>query len=54
MVSLEYLSSFWRAFEMSLINCALAWSEKCFLVTTFTTKDTKFITAATLSTQNNV
>ena len=34
--SLNYLSSFARTFEMSLINCVvnlqLKWSEKCILV----------------------
>ena len=65
MVSLKYLSKFWRTFEMSLINCEirldLNWSEKCVLVaknanqdTTFLIIDTKlYVLVVTLSTQYN-
>ena len=62
MVSLKYLSNFWRTLEMPLINCEiglmLKWFEKCFLVTdtvgnkvpTFTITDTKiYILVVTLS-----
>ena len=62
MVSLKYLSNFWRTLEMPLINCEIGlmlnWFEKCFLVTdtvgnkvpTFTITDTKiYILVVTLS-----
>ena len=53
MVSLKYLSNFWRTLKMSLINCEinldLNWSENCVRVatnvsaqaTTFSITDTK-------------
>ena len=53
MVTLEYLSNFWRTHEISLTNCEinlqLTWSKKCFLIAgtvanqvpTFTIADTK-------------
>ena len=38
MVSLKYLSNFWRTLEMPLINCEinldLNWSKKCAMVVT--------------------
>ena len=38
MVSLKYLSNFWRTLEMSLINCEvgliLTWSENCVIIYT--------------------
>ena len=38
MVSLKYLSNFWRTLEIALINCEvnliLTWSEKCVIVFT--------------------
>ena len=38
MVSLKYLSNFWRTSEMSLINCEvnliLTWSENCVIINT--------------------
>ena len=52
-ISLKYLSNFWRALEMPLINCEinliLTWSMNCFIVDkslnnqapTFTITDTK-------------
>ena len=67
MVSLKYLSNFWRTFQMPLINCEisliLTWSKNCFLVAStavnqepkFTITDTKlYVPVATLSTQDNV
>ena len=66
MVSLIYLSNFWRTLEMPLINCELnmflAWSEKCVLVTghyddkkpQFAISDTKhYVPFVTLSAQDN-
>ena len=63
MVSLKYLSSFWRTLEMPLINCEinliLAWSDKCVLsndakATTFAITDTTlYVLLVTLSTQGN-
>ena len=60
MVSLKYLSSLWRAFEMPLFNCeislVLTWSGKCVLSndaksTTFAITDTKlYAPTVTLST----
>ena len=53
MVSLKYLSNFWRTLKMSLINCEINldvnWSENCVRVatnvsaqaTTFSITDTK-------------
>ena len=38
MVPIKYLSNFWRALEMPLINCEvnliLTWSENCVIVST--------------------
>ena len=66
MVSLKYLSNFWRTLEMQLINCEinlqLTWSKKCFLVPvtapneepTFTITYTKtYVPVVTLSTQDD-
>ena len=63
MVSLQYLSNFWRTLEISLINCEinliLTWSNKCVLsneakTTTFAITDTKrYAPVLTLSTQNS-
>ena len=65
MVLLKYLSNFWRALEMPLINCEidfiLNWSTNCFIldasvnnqVLTFTITNTKcYVPVLTLSTQN--
>ena len=61
MVSLKYLSTFWRTLKMSLINCEinliLTWSGKCVLsndtkATRFAITDTKFYDpVVTLSTK---
>ena len=64
MVSLKYLSNFWRTLEMPLINCEidlmLNWFEKYFLMTgtvgnkvpTFTITDTNiYVLVVTLSTR---
>ena len=65
-VPLKYLSNFWRALEMSLINCEinldLNWSKKCVIeansanqATTISMTDTKpYVPVVTLSTQDNV
>ena len=66
MVSLKYLSNFWRTLEMPLINCEvnliLTWSSTCVLVatnipnqnSTFAITDTKlYVPVVTLSTQEN-
>ena len=66
MVTLKYLSNFWRTLEIPLINCEinlmLTWSEKCFMIGApianeipiFELTDTKhFIPVVTLSTQGN-
>ena len=66
MVSLKYLSNFWRTLEMPLINCEvnliLTWSSTCVLVATnipnqnatFAITDTKlYVPGLTLSTQEN-
>ena len=66
MVSLEYLSNFWRTLEMPLINCEvnliLTWTSTCVLVATnipnqnatFAITDTKlYVPAMTLSTQED-
>ena len=66
MVSLKYLSNFWRTLGMPLINCEinliLTWSKKCVIAsntavnqgTTFAITDTKFyVPIVTLSTQDN-
>ena len=60
-VPLKYLSNFWRALEMSLINCKinlqLKWSSSCVFTNstgarTFTIANAKFyVLAVTLSTQ---
>ena len=62
-VSLKYLSSFWKTLELSLINCKinliLIWSDKYVLpndtrATAFAITDTKlFFPVVTLSTQDN-
>ena len=67
-ILLKSLSNFWRAFEMSLINCEihsiLTWSARCFIIDdpiagrepTFTITDTKlklYVPVVTLSTQDN-
>ena len=66
MVPLKYLSNFWRALEMPLINCEvnliLTWSSACVLAAvddanqaaTFEITDTKlYVPVVTLSTQEN-
>ena len=63
MVSLKYLSNFWKTLEVFSINCEsnliLTWSEKCVLsnetkATTFAITGTKlYVPLATLSTQDN-
>ena len=66
MVPLKYLSNFWRALEMPLINCfvnlMLTWSANCVIVSTdvanqiatFAITDTKlYVPVVTLSTQDN-
>ena len=66
MVPLKYLSNFWRALEMPLINCEtnliLTWSANCVIVSinvanqnaTFAITDTKlYVPVVTLSTQDN-
>ena len=66
MVPLKYLSNFWRALEMSLINCEveliLDWSGNCIItytdvanrVPTFTITETNlYVPVVTLSTQDN-
>ena len=66
MVSLRYLSNFWRTLEMLLINCEveliLTWSAGCVIiytdvadqVPTFTITETNlYVPVATLSTQDN-
>ena len=62
-VSLIYLSNFWRALEMSLINCKISlyftWSKKCVIssavgITEFKITDTKlYVPIVTLSTEDN-
>ena len=67
MVPLKYLSNFWGALEMPLINCEISlklkWSKNCILVagTTanqnqeFQTTDTKlYVPVVTLSNQYNI
>ena len=66
MVSLKYLSNFWRTLEMPLINCEveliLNWSANCVIIYTdvanqvykFTITETNlYVPAVTLSTQDN-
>ena len=65
MVSLKYLSNFWRTFKIPLINCEtnliLTWSESCVLSDTNANQATKsaitdkklYVPIATLSTQDN-
>ena len=66
MVTLKYLSNFWRTLEMPFINCEvnliLTWSSTCVLVATnidgqnatFAITDTKlYVPVVTLSTQEN-
>ena len=62
-VSLKYLSNFWRTLEMPLINCEfnliLTWSKDCVITNSvgagkFAITDTKlYVSVVTLSTQNN-
>ena len=62
-VSLKYLSNFWRTLEMPLINCEvnliLKWSPTCVIssatgVTKFKITETKlYVPVVTLSTQDN-
>ena len=65
MVPLKYLSNFWRALEMSLVNCEvnliLTWSSTCVIISTndanqnatFAINDTKiYVPVVTLSTQD--
>ena len=67
MVSLKYLSNFWRTLEMPLINCEvnliLTWSSTCVVIATsvpnqaatFEITDTKlYVPVVTLSTQENI
>ena len=67
MVPLNYLSNFWKTFEMRLINCEISlqleWSRNCFIVAgtannqqpIFQINDTKFyIPVVTLSNQENI
>ena len=63
MVSLKYLSNFWRTLEMPLINCEvnliLTWSSTCVITEsngagTFAITDTKlYVPVVTLSTPEN-
>ena len=66
MVSLKYLSNFWRTFEMPLINCevelVLNWRANCVIIytdfadqaPTFTIIETNlYVPVVTLSTQDN-
>ena len=66
MVSLKYLSNFWRTLEMLLINCEvnliLTWSADCVIIytnvanqiPTFTITETNlYVPVVTLSTQDN-
>ena len=67
MVSLKYLSNFWRTLEMPLINCEISlqliWPKNCILIAstaanqnpTFQINDTKlYVPVVTLSTQENI
>ena len=66
MVSLKYLTNFWRTLEMSLVNCEInliiVWSANCVIpnaaprqAITFPLTDTKLSAAVvTLSTYDNV
>ena len=66
MVSLKYLSNFWRSLEMPLINCQMelifTWSANCIIIyndiagenPTFTITETYlYVPVATLLTQDN-
>ena len=66
MVSLKYLSNFWRTLEKPLINCEvnfiLTWSSNCVIIytdnsnqiPTFTITETNlYVPVVTLSTQDN-
>ena len=66
MISLKYLSNFWRTLEICLINCEiyliLTWSANCVIVytnlanqgATFAISETKhYVPVVTLSTQGN-
>ena len=67
MVSLKYLSNFWRTLEIPLINCEISlqlkWSKDCILVAgtaanenpEFEILDTKlYVPVVTLSTQDDI
>ena len=67
MVSLKYLSNFWKTIEMPLINCKISlqlkWSRNCIMVAgtannqnrTFQINDSKpYSTVVILSTQGNI
>ena len=67
MVSLKYVSNFWRELEMPLLNCKiglqLKWSRNCIIVAgtannrspTFQINGTKlYVPVVTLSTQENI
>ena len=64
LVSLKYLSNFWRTLEMSLINCEISliliWSKKCVIfsatgATEFAITDTKiYVPFVTLSVEDNI
>ena len=64
MVQLKYLSNFWRALEMRLINCevnlTLTWSSTCVITNSngaarFTITNTKlYVPVVTLSTKENI
>ena len=67
MVPLNYLSNFWKTFEMRLINCEISlqleWSRNCFIVAgtannqkpIFQINDTKlYVPVVTLSNQENI
>ena len=67
MVPLKYLSNFWRAVKMPLINCKISlqlkWSRNCVIEAgtannqypTFQISDTKlYVSVVTLSTQENI
>ena len=64
LVSLKYLSNFWRTLEMSLINCEISliliWSKKCVIfsatgATEFAITDTKiYVPSVTLSVEDNI
>ena len=62
MVSLKYLSNFWRTLEIPLINrevnLILTWSSTCVITNStgvgrFAITDTKYVPVITLSIQDN-